>query len=83
MAKRKHRPEDLYARRACQACGAAVRVKAVPVGEPMALLLTGVCGTCYSTCIQLDAMGADVRVAASQLAELFNQVGQPGHSTRH
>jgi hypothetical protein len=85
MGKRKagEQPGDLYAEKACQQCGKAVRVKAVPFGEPMALLLTGVCGHCYSTVIALDAMDGDVRVAALQLAEMFHQVGHTAHVRHH
>lgn len=78
------RPGDLYVERICQECGDTVKVKAVPFGKPMALLLTGVCETCYSTLITLDAMGGDLSGAALQLADMFHQVGHAAHMrTQH
>jgi hypothetical protein len=77
------RPGDLYIHRPCQECGSDVLTKAVPFGEPTALLLTGVCDNCLSTLIALDALDGDVRVAALQLSDLFHQVGHSAHMNRH
>lgn len=76
MAKRKVDPCNLTHRCICDECGGVMKANAVPFGDPLALLITGVCQHCYSTRISVDAMqSGDVRTAAMFLAEFFQRVG--------